>query len=125
MCSTTSNSSNWYQISYKLKSNTNIYISKQKLKTSREELLRPFQPKIELENISNPRSRYPLHSYKIHHHWDHHCSESIKKTEIKSEFAMPLFGKKDSTKKSKRDARDSDKPFSIEDKYYLKELLGT
>lgn len=38
---------------------------------------------------------------------------------------MPLFGKKDSTKKSKRDSRDPDKPFSIEDKYYLKELLGT
>lgn len=39
--------------------------------------------------------------------------------------AMPLFGKKDSTKKSKRDSRDPDKQFSIEDKYILKELLGT
>lgn len=48
----------------------------------------------------------------------------IKKSH-KSEFAMPLFGKKDSTKKSKRDSRDPDKPFSIDDKYYLKELLGT
>lgn len=38
---------------------------------------------------------------------------------------MPLFGKKDSTKKSKRDSRDPDKQFAIEDKYYLKELLGT
>ncbi|XP_021917741.1 calcium/calmodulin-dependent protein kinase type 1 isoform X2 [Zootermopsis nevadensis] len=35
---------------------------------------------------------------------------------------MPLFGKKDSTKKSKK---DSDKQPSVEDKYNLKELLGT
>lgn len=40
-------------------------------------------------------------------------------------IAMPLFGKKDSTKKSKRDSRDPDKQFTIEDKYNLKELLGT
>ncbi|XP_031624983.1 calcium/calmodulin-dependent protein kinase type 1 isoform X2 [Contarinia nasturtii] len=38
---------------------------------------------------------------------------------------MPLFGKKDSTKKSKRDSRDPDKQFTIEEKYNLKELLGT
>lgn len=38
---------------------------------------------------------------------------------------MPLFGKKDSTKKSKRDLRDPDKQFSIDEKYHLKELLGT
>ncbi|XP_055317130.1 calcium/calmodulin-dependent protein kinase type 1 isoform X2 [Sitodiplosis mosellana] len=37
---------------------------------------------------------------------------------------MPLFGK-NSTKKSKRDSRDPDKQFSIEDKYILKEMLGT
>ncbi|XP_063220216.1 calcium/calmodulin-dependent protein kinase type 1 isoform X1 [Bacillus rossius redtenbacheri] len=35
---------------------------------------------------------------------------------------MPLFGKKDPTKKSKK---DSDKQPSLEDKYILKELLGT
>lgn len=38
---------------------------------------------------------------------------------------MPLFGKKDSAKKSKKDVRDPDKHGSIEDKYHLKELLGT
>ncbi|CAH0562396.1 unnamed protein product [Brassicogethes aeneus] len=35
---------------------------------------------------------------------------------------MPLFGKE---KKSKKDGKDSDKQPSLEDKYYLKELLGT
>jgi calcium/calmodulin-dependent protein kinase I len=35
---------------------------------------------------------------------------------------MPLFGKKDSTKKSKK---DSDKQPSVEDKYIVKDLLGT
>jgi calcium/calmodulin-dependent protein kinase I len=35
---------------------------------------------------------------------------------------MPLFGKKDPAKKSKK---DSDKQPSVEDKYNLKELLGT
>lgn len=35
---------------------------------------------------------------------------------------MPLFGKE---KKAKKDGKDSDKQPSIEDKYYLKELLGT
>lgn len=34
---------------------------------------------------------------------------------------MPLFSKE---KKSKKDGKDPDKP-SLEDKYYLKELLGT
>ncbi|XP_075219841.1 calcium/calmodulin-dependent protein kinase I isoform X1 [Lycorma delicatula] len=38
---------------------------------------------------------------------------------------MPLFGKKDSAKKSKKDGKDSDKQPSVEDKYNLKELLGT
>uniref|UniRef100_U5EY85 Calcium/calmodulin-dependent protein kinase type 1 n=1 Tax=Corethrella appendiculata TaxID=1370023 RepID=U5EY85_9DIPT len=38
---------------------------------------------------------------------------------------MPLFGKKDSGKKIRKDAKDPDKQPSIEDKYYLKELLGT
>ncbi|XP_055385458.1 calcium/calmodulin-dependent protein kinase type 1 isoform X2 [Condylostylus longicornis] len=38
---------------------------------------------------------------------------------------MPLFGKKDSGKKSKKDAKESDKQIFIEDKYNLKELLGT
>ncbi|GLV37690.1 Calcium/calmodulin-dependent protein kinase I [Carabus blaptoides fortunei] len=38
---------------------------------------------------------------------------------------MPLFGKKDSGKKGKKDGKDSEKLPSIEDKYHLKELLGT
>lgn len=38
---------------------------------------------------------------------------------------MPLFGKKDSEKKVKKDAKDTDKQPSVEDKYSLKELLGT
>uniref|UniRef100_A0A0A9Y0P8 Calcium/calmodulin-dependent protein kinase type 1 n=1 Tax=Lygus hesperus TaxID=30085 RepID=A0A0A9Y0P8_LYGHE len=40
---------------------------------------------------------------------------------------MPLFGKKDSSKKSKKDSKDDnrDKMPSLEDKYNLKELLGT
>ncbi|XP_017771202.1 PREDICTED: calcium/calmodulin-dependent protein kinase type 1 [Nicrophorus vespilloides] len=38
---------------------------------------------------------------------------------------MPLFGKKDPEKKSKKDSKDADKMPSVEDKYYLKELLGT
>lgn len=38
---------------------------------------------------------------------------------------MPLFGKKDSEKKTKKDGKDTDKLPSIEDKYTLKELLGT
>lgn len=36
---------------------------------------------------------------------------------------MPLFGGKE--KKTKKDGKDSDKQPSIDDKYYLKELLGT
>ncbi|GAB6021843.1 hypothetical protein CHUAL_004415 [Chamberlinius hualienensis] len=36
---------------------------------------------------------------------------------------MPLFGKKDSQRK--KDGRDGDKCPSVEDKYELKELLGT
>lgn len=38
---------------------------------------------------------------------------------------MPLFGKKDSGKKPRKDAKDIDKQVNIEDKYHLKELLGT
>lgn len=38
---------------------------------------------------------------------------------------MPLFSKKDSSKKVKKDGKESDKQIGIEDKYYLKELLGT
>ena len=38
---------------------------------------------------------------------------------------MPLFGKKDSGKKPRKDGRDSEKLPSIEDKYNMKELLGT
>lgn len=37
---------------------------------------------------------------------------------------MPLFGKKDSDKK-KKESKDADKMPSVEDKYYLKEMLGT
>ncbi|XP_043250333.1 calcium/calmodulin-dependent protein kinase I isoform X2 [Colletes latitarsis] len=37
---------------------------------------------------------------------------------------MPLFGKKDSSKKIKKDGKDDKSP-SVEDKYILKELLGT
>lgn len=35
---------------------------------------------------------------------------------------MPLFGKKDSGRKLKK---DGEKQASVEEKYYLKELLGT
>lgn len=38
---------------------------------------------------------------------------------------MPLFGKKDSAKKFRKDTKDLDKQPSIEDKYLIKELLGT
>ncbi|XP_063703604.1 calcium/calmodulin-dependent protein kinase type 1 isoform X2 [Culicoides brevitarsis] len=38
---------------------------------------------------------------------------------------MPLFGKKDSGKKPKKDTRDPDKQPSIEDKYILKDVLGS
>lgn len=38
---------------------------------------------------------------------------------------MPLFGKKDSSKKFRKDTKDLDKQPSIEDKYSIKELLGT
>jgi len=37
---------------------------------------------------------------------------------------MPLFGKKDSTKKSKKDGKE-EKPPSVEDKYDMKDILGT
>lgn len=38
---------------------------------------------------------------------------------------MPLFGKKDSGKKVRKDTKEVDKQPSIEDKYVIKELLGT
>lgn len=39
---------------------------------------------------------------------------------------MPLFGgKKDSSKKSKKEGKDSEKTPSVEDKYHLKDVLGT
>lgn len=40
---------------------------------------------------------------------------------------MPLFGKKDVAKRSKKDAKDyeKDKSQTLEEKYSLKELLGT
>uniref|UniRef100_A0A1Q3G4I5 Putative calcium/calmodulin-dependent protein kinase type 1 n=1 Tax=Culex tarsalis TaxID=7177 RepID=A0A1Q3G4I5_CULTA len=38
---------------------------------------------------------------------------------------MPLFGKKDSSKKIRKDTKEVDKQPSIEDKYIIKELLGT
>ncbi|XP_046682304.1 LOW QUALITY PROTEIN: calcium/calmodulin-dependent protein kinase type 1-like [Homalodisca vitripennis] len=39
---------------------------------------------------------------------------------------MPLFGgKKDSAKKSRKEGKDADKTPSVEDKYILKEMLGT
>ncbi|XP_037925477.1 calcium/calmodulin-dependent protein kinase type 1 isoform X2 [Hermetia illucens] len=38
---------------------------------------------------------------------------------------MPLFGKKDSAKKSKKDSRDPDRQIQIDEKFSLKELLGT
>lgn len=38
---------------------------------------------------------------------------------------MPLFGKKDSSKKIRKDNKELDKQPSIEDKYIIKELLGT
>lgn len=38
---------------------------------------------------------------------------------------MPLFGKKDTSKKIRKDTKELDKQASIEDKYLIKELLGT
>ena len=39
---------------------------------------------------------------------------------------MPLFGsKKDSTKKASKKEKDESKMASVEDKYILKDLLGT
>uniref|UniRef100_A0A1Y1N2A1 Calcium/calmodulin-dependent protein kinase type 1 n=1 Tax=Photinus pyralis TaxID=7054 RepID=A0A1Y1N2A1_PHOPY len=38
---------------------------------------------------------------------------------------MPLFGKKDPEKKSKKESKDAEKPQCVEDKYTLKDLLGT
>lgn len=45
--------------------------------------------------------------------------------ERKHFFNMPLFGKKDSGKKLRKDAKEVEKQPSIEDKYIIKELLGT
>lgn len=58
----------------------------------------------------------------------HLCIGEASGTEIRNtvDFAkMPLFGKKDSEKKAKKDGKDADKQPSVEDKYFLKELLGT
>lgn len=39
---------------------------------------------------------------------------------------MPLFGKKDSTKKSKKEVKEQEKSSpSLEDKYDMKDVLGT
>lgn len=43
---------------------------------------------------------------------------------LSDDSKMPLFGKKDSNKKMKKDGKDDKSP-SVEDKYILKELLGT
>lgn len=48
------------------------------------------------------------------------CVKQICSSVIK----MPLFGKKDS-KKSKKESKDVEKVPSVDDKYNLKELLGT
>lgn len=37
---------------------------------------------------------------------------------------MPLFGKKDSTKKAKKEGKDPEKP-QLEDKFEMKDVLGT
>lgn len=38
---------------------------------------------------------------------------------------MPLFGKKDSTKKSKKEGKEQEKTPCLEDKYDMKDVLGT
>lgn len=38
---------------------------------------------------------------------------------------MPLFGKKDSGRKPKKENKETDRQIFIEDRYHLKELLGT
>lgn len=38
---------------------------------------------------------------------------------------MPLFGKKDSTKKVKKDGKDSERGPQLEDKFEMKDVLGT
>lgn len=38
---------------------------------------------------------------------------------------MPLFGKKDAAKKAKKDVKDDKQQATVEEKYTLKELLGT
>jgi len=46
-------------------------------------------------------------------------------TKINVALMMPLFGKKESTKKPKKDGKEPDKPPSVEDKYDMKDVLGT
>lgn len=38
---------------------------------------------------------------------------------------MPLFGKKDSTKKPKKDGKELEKTVAVEDRYDMKDVLGT
>ena len=38
---------------------------------------------------------------------------------------MPLFGKKDSTKKSKKDGKEQEGPPRLEDRFDMKDVLGT
>jgi len=51
-----------------------------------------------------------------------HCTYTREVHE--NESKMPLFGKKDTNKKIKKDGKDDRSP-SVEDKYILKDLLGT
>lgn len=53
------------------------------------------------------------------------CQHLVLQIVIYNYLKMPLFGKKDSTKKSKRDGKDYSQMPSIDDKYVMKELLGT
>lgn len=49
---------------------------------------------------------------------------SYVRTYARAGSKMPLFGKKDTNKKIKKDGKDDRSP-SVEDKYILKDLLGT
>lgn len=44
---------------------------------------------------------------------------------LASRLRMPLFGRRDPAKKPKKEARDAAGAASIDDKYVLKEQLGT
>lgn len=45
--------------------------------------------------------------------------------DTKKAIKMPLFGKKDSEKRSRRETRETERQHLIEEKYALKDLLGT